>query len=204
MSATVSQMLAELQGEPRPPKAHPFPGNVLMHVDGFDEADDSCNPDHGDNEVRTTVTDLDSAVVITSLVAEPFPPPADVHRPVLDIDVPVTLLSSSTPGHHHLLIDKPMTWEQYKDLLVALKLAGIVEGGYVAASERRGHSAVRVPWLRKGDPLPLLPEERAKRRAADIEQAARDLFLEKANGPHLAAARLRALLDIPEQGSEVW
>lgn len=71
------------------------------------------------------------------------------HSPVLDIDMGVSVVRSSTEGHHHLYIDKPMTWRQYKKLLRALARAGIVEKNYVKMSIRQGYSAVRVPWLRK-------------------------------------------------------
>jgi hypothetical protein len=144
------------------PRTHPFPGNVLMHVHGMG-TDSEDMPDHTE-EVRTVVEDLDAAMVLTSTYvrrgplsrfANPTNEP--LHRPVLDIDLPVTLLSSTTPGHHHLLIDHPMTWSRYLDLLDALVNAGIVEPGYVKAAQARGHTAVRVPWLRKGDPAPDLP-----------------------------------------------
>lgn len=72
-----------------------------------------------------------------------------LHCPVLDIDVPAFLVSSSTPGHSHLYIDHPMSWWKYKRLLRAMARAGILEKGYVRASIRRRHTAVRVPWLKK-------------------------------------------------------
>ncbi len=88
-----------------------------------------------------------------------------VHRPVIDLDLPAQLVPSSTPGHHHLYIDKPMAWDVYMRLLVALADAGLVERGYVGATERRGYSAVRLPWVRKGDdPLAELRTEQAGTR----------------------------------------
>lgn len=74
-----------------------------------------------------------------------------LHCPVLDIDIPAFLVPSSTPGHSHLYIDHPMTWRKYKRLLRALARSGIVEKGYVQASIRRRHTAVRVPWRKKDD-----------------------------------------------------
>lgn len=71
------------------------------------------------------------------------------HAPVLDIDMPAYLIPSSTPGHSHLYIDHPMSWRAYKQLLKALAKAGILEKGYVKASIRRKHTAVRVPWRQK-------------------------------------------------------
>jgi len=73
----------------------------------------------------------------------------EVHYPTLDIDIPTTLIASSTPGHFHLLIEKGMSWRQYKKLLKALAKAGILEQGYVDASIAKRGSYVRVPWVRK-------------------------------------------------------
>lgn len=74
-----------------------------------------------------------------------------VHCPVLDIDVRAYLLPSSTEGHSHLYINHPMRWRPYKRMLKAMARAGVLEKGYVKASIRRKHTAVRVPWLKKGD-----------------------------------------------------
>lgn len=71
------------------------------------------------------------------------------HTPLLDIDVPAALVPSSTPGHSHLYIDRPMTWQTYAQLLHALCDAGIIEPGYLRASLDRGHTALRTPWTRK-------------------------------------------------------
>jgi hypothetical protein len=75
----------------------------------------------------------------------------DSHRVVLDIDHPAILLDSTTPGHHHLYIDKEMTWGQYKLLLIVLGEVGLLEDGYVNACLERGFSAVRLPWVKKQD-----------------------------------------------------
>ena len=93
---------------------------------------------------RTVVADLAEANLITSQVAG-----SDLHKVVLDVDLPCGLIASSTPGHFHLFIDKAMTWPEYAALLEALTAAGIVEVGYLAAAQRRGHTAVRLPWVRK-------------------------------------------------------
>lgn len=73
----------------------------------------------------------------------------NLHCPVLDIDVPMFLVPSTTPGHYHLYIDVPMSWGKYRKLLVALGDAGILEKGFVKASIQRKFSNVRVPWLKK-------------------------------------------------------
>jgi hypothetical protein len=72
------------------------------------------------------------------------------HKPVLDIDVPAMLVPSSTPGHHHLYIDAPMSWPDYMKLMKVLGEVGILQKGYVRASIEREASWVRTPWTRKG------------------------------------------------------
>lgn len=86
----------------------------------------------------------DAEVVSSELVD------SKLHAPVLDIDFPAVLLPSSTLGHYHLYLNKPMTWRQYKRLLKALAKANVIEKGYAKASIRRRHTAVRVPWKKKG------------------------------------------------------
>lgn len=72
-----------------------------------------------------------------------------LHIPMLDIDMPAMLLKSSTYGHYHLYIDKPMTWENYVKLLDVLAEVGILEPGYVGVSKRRGRTQLRTPWTKK-------------------------------------------------------
>jgi hypothetical protein len=73
----------------------------------------------------------------------------DEHMPVLDIDVPCRLEPSSTPGHHHLYIDKPMSWETYQGLLEALCSAGVIEHGFHEYSVNLGATFVRKPGVTK-------------------------------------------------------
>lgn len=84
--------------------------------------------------------------VVTSLVPTPT---GLMHAPVLDIDIPHTLVPSSTPGKGHLYLDVLMTWEDYVDLLRILAKVGVIEPGYYRASERKGFSAARLPWVKK-------------------------------------------------------
>lgn len=72
-----------------------------------------------------------------------------MHRPILDIDFPAALIPSSTEGHFHLYLDKPMTWKQYRKLLGVLAEVGIIEPGYADASISRGYSSTRLPWIKK-------------------------------------------------------
>lgn len=77
----------------------------------------------------------------------------DMHAPCIDIDIPIRVIPSTTPGHGHLYIDMPVTWDHYLDILHALAAARIVEPGYVMASECRKATHVRLPWVKK------VPEE---------------------------------------------
>jgi hypothetical protein len=73
----------------------------------------------------------------------------EIHMPVLDLDMPCELIPSSTPGHFHLLIDQPLRWPQYQNLLTALAEAGIIEYGYAKASIAHGGSYIRKPGIHK-------------------------------------------------------
>jgi hypothetical protein len=112
-------------------------------------ADSSSDPNV---DGRYYTGDLTDANVVSSSVV----PRRDFfvgsqHRPVLDIDLPVVLTESTTPGHFHLFIDKQMSWPVYVDLLKALAAAGIVEQGFVDVAIKRGSTMVRLPWVKKGD-----------------------------------------------------
>jgi len=71
------------------------------------------------------------------------------HYPCIDIDIPIRVVPSSTPGHSHLYVDEPITWDTYKNLLEALTEAGIVEVGYFNASVKEGGTTVRMPHVKK-------------------------------------------------------
>ena len=73
-----------------------------------------------------------------------------MHAPVLDIDFNARLQPSSTKGHFHLYLEKPMTWRKYRRLLRALYKAGIIQKGYYTNSVRRRQTLVRLPWVKKG------------------------------------------------------
>lgn len=72
------------------------------------------------------------------------------HAPALDLDLHCELLESSTPGHHHLLIDHPLPWWRYRMLLLALVWAGLIERKYYRHSVRRGMTFLRLPGVTKG------------------------------------------------------
>lgn len=126
---------------------HPFPGNVLLRVDRMDDYED---------ETRTPVTNPDDANVVSSVVASGLDfgfATTERHRPVLDIDFPCAVVPSTTPGHFHLYLDKELSWPDYEKMLRVLGEVGILEQGYVNVSVERKHTAVRVPWIRKGQDL---------------------------------------------------
>lgn len=72
------------------------------------------------------------------------------HKPVLDLDMDVMVVPSSTRGHHHLYIDHEMPWENYSLLLWVLQHVGILQPNYVRACLARRESFLRTPWTRKG------------------------------------------------------
>lgn len=72
-----------------------------------------------------------------------------LHYPVLDIDFPIYVIPSSTPGNFHLYIEKGLTWAMYGKLLIALADAGLIQEGYLNACLERQATYVRLPWVSK-------------------------------------------------------
>lgn len=72
-----------------------------------------------------------------------------LHLPVIDLDYPCELVPSSTPGHFHLYLNKSITWNKYKNLLIAMADAGIIERGFCNFSIQRKSSYVRKPGVKK-------------------------------------------------------
>src|SRR6478735_2350381 len=68
------------------------------------------------------------------------------HYPVLDIDMQAVLTPTSTPGHHHLFINKLLTDEQYGKLLNTLVEVGIVQQGILDLQWKQdGMTCARMP-----------------------------------------------------------
>lgn len=134
----------------------PLPPNVLAYV-YFDEKyeggstrrveldNDYIKSQHIPNAITSRMMGLDGHR--QNVIDEDD----EYHRPILDIDLPVMLIPSSTPDHYHLYIDAPMKWGAYKKLLSALSGAGIIEEGYYKASVSRRASYLRLPGVKKGD-----------------------------------------------------
>lgn len=74
---------------------------------------------------------------------------AGKHKVVIDLDLDAALWETSTPGHHHLIIDHVMSWEVYERLLIALEGAGLIQPGYLRACLARKASWIRTPWTKK-------------------------------------------------------
>ncbi|ALJ19561.1 hypothetical protein [Microbacterium sp. No. 7] len=122
------------------PKEPPLSGLQYEVVASIDD-----NEDYTEAGGRRLTDDLEEATVITSRTTG-----GEKHKIVLDIDLPAKLIPSSTEGHFHLFIDKEISELAYFGLLEALRNVGVLEDGYVSASLARGHTAVRLPWVRKG------------------------------------------------------
>lgn len=92
---------------------------------------------------RGEPADITTANVLTS------GGPDDVmHYPVLDIDYPCQLFTSSS-GHHHLVIEKQLTREQYDKLLRVLNEVGLYDDGCLKNWFKAGFTGVRLPWICK-------------------------------------------------------
>lgn len=61
----------------------------------------------------------------------------------------LAFIPSSTPGHHHLILDANLPWSNYTMLLKTLARAGVIEKGFAGASIKKGFSAIRPPWVKK-------------------------------------------------------
>ena len=106
---------------------------------------------------------LEEANIITSLG------PDGMHYPVIDLDVPCELRESS-PGKFHLFIDAPARESDYFSMLWAMAKAGLVEHGYVSASESRGYSAARLPWIKKGETFALRSDGEVTKTHIDLDE----------------------------------
>lgn len=121
----------------------PLDGVLLAKIENL--MDDYDHVPNEPNIVQLTA-DADEANVITSISSSD---PRN-HKLVLDIDIPAVLIPSSTSGHFHLLIDKELTWSKYEKLLDALATAEVITPEYADHSKRKGFTAVRLPWIKKG------------------------------------------------------
>lgn len=102
---------------------------------------------HDDHDEILPYEDRFSADLVTSELTD------GRHAPAIDLDVPAYLVPSRTEGNHHLYIEVPCSWRQYRRLLKALRDCGIIEPGYYRASVKAGRTHLRKPqrWASSGD-----------------------------------------------------
>lgn len=134
---------------------NPFPGQATEWVDYTEGSGNSDDPNHSD--VRGFTSDPHLATAVTSVVRDQLMPGTTpfaetMHKLVLDLDHDAKLVPSSTPGHHHLFIDKAMRWDQLVRLLCVLAEVGLVEPGYVSACIDQGRTSVRLPHVKRDVP----------------------------------------------------
>lgn len=98
---------------------------------------------------RQETYDIGAVEGVSSQTRYNYPTETQLHAPVLDFDFPVEVVPSTTPGHHHVYLDKVMTWRQYKRVLRAMMRAGLIEKGYYETSVKHGYTTVRAPWVKK-------------------------------------------------------
>lgn len=125
----------------------PLKGQRLAWIDfsygGYDE--------HQDGAVVMDAP-IQEANAITSLMDIPGAASSiTLHKPLIDIDHPVVVVESSTPGHSHLYIDLPMPWADVVKLLDVMVEVGLVEPGYADACKDDGYTTLRLPWVSKSE-----------------------------------------------------
>lgn len=86
------------------------------------------------------------------------------HVVAVDIDLPCHLIETS-PGKHHLIVEKAMPWKRYRALLIALEQAGLIEAGYLEASLVRRASYLRI---HPTTPLQVGAETDTKTESEDV------------------------------------
>lgn len=154
--------------------------------------------EHPDALERAVVEDLREANVYSSALIDEDGERTGFHTIAIDVDHPVRLRETDTPGHYHLLIDVPMPWEVYEKVLDALTEAGVVEEGYYQASVEREATCLRLPWVHKprvtadGEQI-LVYDEAGEYVPQDHEEAT----VIEANGGEFGAAHH---LTTPEPG----
>lgn len=68
---------------------------------------------------------------------------------VIETHADLALIPSSTPDHHHLILDVNLPWSSFSNLLYLLESYQIIEYGYRKASIDKGYTTIRVPWVKK-------------------------------------------------------
>lgn len=123
----------------------PLPGQVYAFVDF------NAKPplDENGNPVKYVMPDIEVPLEEANLITSRVEGDPDTHKLILDIDFPVKVIPSSTPGHFHLYLDKEIDTFALENILYVLASARIIEPGYAQSSMQRGYTAVRLPWIKK-------------------------------------------------------
>lgn len=106
-----------------------------------------------DNRVEATITEGANLVSSNQVNGWLSPQLSEYHAVLLDLDVPAFLVPSTRPGHSHLYIDVAVPEEKYFALIDQLADCGVIERGYANASKKKGGTFLRLPWVKKGDPV---------------------------------------------------
>lgn len=115
-------------------------GNRLCYfVKELNESDHDVILDLEDRKV----CEVEEANVVSSLCKD------GLHSPVIDIDLPCRLVPSTSEEHYHLYIEKKLNDEQYFKLLSVMAEVGIISDYYLKASQARGQTFCRLPWIKK-------------------------------------------------------
>lgn len=70
------------------------------------------------------------------------------HYLILDIDMPVQLITSSS-GNNHLLLPKVLQFDEMTEVLDVLAKYGIVQSKWVESAKRHGFATLRLPGISK-------------------------------------------------------
>lgn len=107
------------------------------------------NQDGKEYKQELTSVPIEDALLVSSKTD-------DGHYVILDIDFPVEVLPSSTPGKHHVYIDKIISEEHMEKLLKVMVEVGLVnEGIYDLQWRSSKEVSLRLPWVIKGEDRPL-------------------------------------------------
>lgn len=97
--------------------------------------------------------DEENGTLVTSILElpDPFGDNLD-HMPIIDLDGPHAYVASTTGGHGHLYVNQAVSFDGLVEILTVLAKYGIVQDGYLRATQARGYSAARVPGFTKAKP----------------------------------------------------
>lgn len=170
-------------------KKHLFVRTDLTH--DYEDDKDNLHPTINDEDIIKRQpwdeVGLKKANLITSVVKATKGKPVETHRLMLDLDFDAALVSSSTPGHHHLYLDKELTKEQMDKVVAVLNEVGILQDGVKNGYNRRGALSLRLPWVDKNsyedshfDYEEYEKREKLRKQALALQQQAKDTLAQLA------------------------